>query len=110
MMAKVRRCSISSFRPMGVREPPRVRAPYSWAANVALGRMRSSGWAVVPSFDTNLPPPMLRVPFATSALLTLLSAAAQSPVEIALEVFHTGFTNPVDIVNCGDDRLFIVTQ
>lgn len=45
-----------------------------------------------------------------SSLLPATAALAQNPVTIALENFATGFSSPVDIAHCGDDRLFIVEQ
>ncbi len=53
---------------------------------------------------------MLRPSLALSASLLLLTATAQSPVEIALEPFATGFASPVKIANAGDDRLFVVER
>lgn len=43
-------------------------------------------------------------------LFTLLFSALGFSQTIALESFATGFSEPVDIVNAGDDRLFIVQQ
>jgi len=46
-------------------------------------------------------------------LLTLLSAflrIVHPQPTIALQTYATGFTSPVDIANCGDERLFIVEQ
>lgn len=45
--------------------------------------------------------------------MTLVSGSAlvaQDPVTIELQPFATGFTRPVDIAHCGDERLFIVEQ
>ena len=53
---------------------------------------------------------MLRPVLFLSASLLLFSVMAQSPVEIALEPFATGFSNPVKLANAGDDRLFVVEQ
>ena len=53
---------------------------------------------------------MLRPFVALSALLTILSAQAQSPVAIELEVFATGIDSTVDLAHAGDDRLFIVSR
>lgn len=46
--------------------------------------------------------------FAFSGFMLLQSVDAQ-PV-INLEVFATGLNSPVDIANCGDDRLFVVER
>lgn len=51
--------------------------------------------------------------FLRPLLLSLVPCAglfAQQPVRIVLEPFATGFSSPVDIAHCGDDRLFIVEQ
>lgn len=38
------------------------------------------------------------------------SLLAQDPLTIGLQPFATGFTRPVDIAHCNDERLFIVEQ
>lgn len=51
--------------------------------------------------------------FLRPLLLSLVPCAglfAQQPVRIVLEPFASGFSSPVDIAHCGDDRLFIVEQ
>lgn len=47
--------------------------------------------------------------FLTFFTLFSLQLSAQSPV-ISLQVFSSGYSSPVDIKNCGDNRLFIVQQ
>lgn len=42
--------------------------------------------------------------------LALVSLCLVSNAQVTLTSFATGFTAPVDIKNCGDDRLFIVEQ
>lgn len=44
------------------------------------------------------------------ALIPCSSLFAQDPVHIGLEMFATGLTQPVDIANAGDDRLFVVQR
>src|SRR5215203_299317 len=44
-----------------------------------------------------------------TAFVTLLFPAV-SLSQITLTQFASGFSSPIDIKNCGDDRLFIVTQ
>ena len=47
------------------------------------------------------------------SLLSALSCAllsAQNPVRIQLQNFATGFSSPVDIAHCGDERLFVVER
>lgn len=47
------------------------------------------------------------------SLLSALSCAllsAQNPVRIQLQNFATGFSSPVDVAHCGDDRLFVVER
>lgn len=43
-------------------------------------------------------------------ILSLLFYGFVSAQTIELETFATGFTNPVEIVNAGDERLFVVEQ
>lgn len=47
--------------------------------------------------------------FIYSALALVLSCLS-TEAQVTLTQFSTGFTAPVDIKNCGDDRLFIVEQ
>lgn len=47
--------------------------------------------------------------FTFSALL-LLFMGLESRAQITLTQFASGFSSPVDIKNCGDDRMFIVEQ
>ena len=46
--------------------------------------------------------------FLLSAIICLLSSLAYS--QISLTQFSTGLATPVDIKNCGDDRLFVLEQ
>ncbi len=52
---------------------------------------------------------MLRPAFWLPLIATTL-ASAQDPVTIGLEDHATGLSSPVDIVHCGDERLFVVEQ
>ncbi len=51
----------------------------------------------------------MRKLFTTCLLFNLLFFSS-SKAQITLSSFASGFTSPVDIKNCGDDRLFIVEQ
>src|ERR1044071_3204096 len=42
-------------------------------------------------------------------IISLASTFAQNPV-LSLQSLSTGYSNPVDIANCGDNRLFIVER
>src|SRR4051812_39063134 len=42
--------------------------------------------------------------------ITIILFARITTAQIAVVTFSTGYTSPVDIKNCGDDRLFIVEQ
>jgi glucose/arabinose dehydrogenase len=44
------------------------------------------------------------------SFLAFVSCSLKAQPDIALTVFSTGFNRPVDITNCGDDRLFILEQ
>jgi len=46
----------------------------------------------------------------TCLLFLLVPAVLSAQPKIELESYATGFTRPVDIVHCGDSRLFIVEQ
>lgn len=46
----------------------------------------------------------------TICILLVLFCSQSSYSQITLTSFSTGFSSPVDIKNCGDDRLFIVEQ
>ena len=48
--------------------------------------------------------------FTFLILLLFYSLVNYSQPQIALAQFAVGFSSPVDIANCGDDRLFIVEQ
>jgi glucose/arabinose dehydrogenase len=48
--------------------------------------------------------------FTSLALIFYFASCAQAQPSIELVNFVSGFTRPVDIANCGDDRLFIVEQ
>lgn len=45
-----------------------------------------------------------------STILTLFAVSTLFSQTITLEVFASGFSNPVDIKHAGDDRLFVVEQ
>lgn len=45
-----------------------------------------------------------------STILTLFAASTLLSQTITLEVFASGFSNPVDMKHAGDDRLFVVEQ
>src|SRR6478735_10605258 len=47
--------------------------------------------------------------FLLLVILSITPAVAQNPV-LSLQTFSTGYSNPVDIENCGDNRLFIVER
>ena len=48
--------------------------------------------------------------FTLLIVLLLYSFYNYCQPQIALTSFAVGFSSPVDIANCGDDRLFIVEQ
>lgn len=48
--------------------------------------------------------------FTLTFLLLIFSLAILSQPQIGIAPFAVGFSSPVDITNCGDDRLFIVEQ
>lgn len=45
-----------------------------------------------------------------SAFLPVLALQAQNPVQVKLNTWATGLTKVLDVVNCGDSRLFAVRQ
>jgi glucose/arabinose dehydrogenase len=42
-------------------------------------------------------------------LVCIINAYSQAP-DIAIQAFAAGFSNPVDVRNCGDSRIFVVEQ
>ncbi|TAK36844.1 MAG: T9SS type A sorting domain-containing protein [Saprospiraceae bacterium] len=44
------------------------------------------------------------------SLFVFVTCSSKAQPDIALSVFSSGFSKPVDIANCGDDRLFILEQ
>lgn len=52
----------------------------------------------------------MRVLFLLIALVFIQFESKSQTGTIALQSFGTGFASPVDIANCGDNRLFIVEQ
>jgi glucose/arabinose dehydrogenase len=54
---------------------------------------------------------LTRFPLLTSALLALAATAQQTPLTVQVEMLPpTGLTRIVDIVHCGDERLFLVLK
>ncbi|HYV92275.1 MAG TPA: PQQ-dependent sugar dehydrogenase [Chitinophagales bacterium] len=47
--------------------------------------------------------------FISLIIISVATAFAQNP-SLSLQAFSTGYSNPVDVENCGDNRLFIVEQ
>ncbi len=52
----------------------------------------------------------MKINFTFLVLLLLWAFSSMSQPSIGLQQIASGFTRPVDIVNCGDNRLFIVEQ
>lgn len=46
----------------------------------------------------------------TAIILIIVCIASQAQPDITLDVYKSGFSRPIDIVHCDDDRLFIVEQ